>query len=633
MFIAFPLIAFILLFLIFHKNESWRSAVLSAAISWGFLVTVLTETLSLFKLISFTPVLAGWVITDIVLIFIYRVIKKTQPIEQFNIREKPPFFYVLLAGVAFIVATIGLIAIVAPPNNWDSMAYHMPRLMHWIQNRTVDHYPTNYLPQLYQSPWAEFTIMHFQILSGSDRFANLVQWFSMIGSLIGVSLIAKELGANLLGQIFSSVFCATIPMGILQASSTKNDYVVAFWLVFLAYYVLTAAKSNIEQISYYKIGASFGLAIFTKGTAYIYSLPFLIWFILALIKQFRWRITKPVLTVFSLAFLINLGHYTRNLLLFGSPLYSPPEYEIDVISIPTLISNIIRNMALHMAIPFGLVNNESIEKAIINFHNLLGLDVNDPRITSPGVTFGIQLLATFEDTASNPFHYYLILLAIATFIGYKKIKKPPYFMAYLIALIAAFILFCLLLKWQPWQSRLHITLFVLFSAFVGVVLSKLPTQRIAIYTAITLMSLSLFWVFYNESRPIIGEYNIFNQSRIDQYFNIRSDLRGNYKEAVQFIKNRKCSEVGLSSRPDAWEYPLWVLLQKDNKPLPHLQHINIQNISSVISNQYPQTFNPCAIISLKLGREQKIVIKNDVYITKWSGKYGGEPINVLVRDD
>ncbi|MHC5831404.1 MAG: glycosyltransferase family 39 protein, partial [Nostoc sp.] len=105
-----------------------------------------------------------------------------------------------------------------------------------IQNHTVAHYPTSYTPQLYQNPWSEFVILHFQILSGGDYFANLVQWFSMIGCIIGVSLIARQLGADLRGQVFSAVVTATIPMGILQASSTQNDYVIAFWVVCLAYY-------------------------------------------------------------------------------------------------------------------------------------------------------------------------------------------------------------------------------------------------------------------------------------------------------------------------------------------------------------------------------------------------------------
>jgi hypothetical protein len=91
--------------------------------------------------------------------------------------------------VAF-VAVIGVIAVVAPPNTWDGMSYHMARVAHWIQDQSVRHFSTSYLPQLYQMPWAEFAITHLQILSGSDIFANCVQWGGMAGSLIGVSWLA-----------------------------------------------------------------------------------------------------------------------------------------------------------------------------------------------------------------------------------------------------------------------------------------------------------------------------------------------------------------------------------------------------------------------------------------------------------
>ncbi len=72
----------------------------------------------------------------------------------------------------------------------------MARVVHWIQNQTVAHYPTNIPYQLVLPPWSGFAIMHFHILHGGDQWANFVQWFSMIGSIIGVSLLAKELGAE-----------------------------------------------------------------------------------------------------------------------------------------------------------------------------------------------------------------------------------------------------------------------------------------------------------------------------------------------------------------------------------------------------------------------------------------------------
>jgi hypothetical protein len=49
--------------------------------------------------------------------------------------------------MALGVLALGLVtlvtALLAPPNNWDSMTYHMARVAHWKQNRSVDFYPTN----------------------------------------------------------------------------------------------------------------------------------------------------------------------------------------------------------------------------------------------------------------------------------------------------------------------------------------------------------------------------------------------------------------------------------------------------------------------------------------------------------
>jgi 3-methyladenine DNA glycosylase AlkC len=60
------------------------------------------------------------------------------------------------------------------------MVYHMTRVQHWIQNRSVAHYPTHVLKELHRNPWAEYALLHFQVLSQGDRLANLLQWSSMM---------------------------------------------------------------------------------------------------------------------------------------------------------------------------------------------------------------------------------------------------------------------------------------------------------------------------------------------------------------------------------------------------------------------------------------------------------------------
>ena len=139
MFVILPLLSLVLLVLIFRHTESWRISVLSGAVVWGVLVTAITEILSIFKLITFSSVLAIWAIVNIILIFWeIGLIKKHHLIAQngnANIDKpesppkKPIYFFILLFGVVFVAGTVGLIALIAPTNTWDSMAYHMPRVV------------------------------------------------------------------------------------------------------------------------------------------------------------------------------------------------------------------------------------------------------------------------------------------------------------------------------------------------------------------------------------------------------------------------------------------------------------------------------------------------------------------------
>jgi hypothetical protein len=638
MFIILPLISLITLFLLINKKRTdWRGSLILAITYWGILLTAITEFLSLFKLITFGWILGIWGLTCIILISIYfrfnsqkaKTLEQNNP-SQINKNIKiPSFVNLLLCGISFVVATVGLIAIIAPPNNWDSMDYHMSRVAYWIQNHSVAHYPTSYTPQLYQNPWSEFVILHFQILSGGDYFANLVQLFSMIGCIIGVSLIAKQLGADLRGQVFSAVVTATIPMGILQASSTQNDYVIAFWLVCLAYYLLStiqAGKSDVWTNSF-NIGSSTGLAILSKGTAYFYVFPFLIWFGFYLVKRLRWQAWKPALIVGSISLLLNISHYLRNYNLFASPLGEPSGYRNEVLGVNILISNILRNIALHIGTPIGLWNGIA-NRLIQLIHIFLGVDYNDPRTTFsktffvPGGWPTIGITGN-ENSAGNLLHLALIMICMIIFIARKSIRKESYIFAYLIATISTFLIFCYLVKWQVWNSRLHLPLFVLMSPFVGVVLSKLKNKKIAIFIVTFLLISSLPWVFYNRYRPIIDSNNIFQTPRIEQYFSNRPFLKGTYTGAVEFLNSKKCSNIGLSMGNDPWEYPLWVLLQQNNQKVVKIQHINVTNISASLEKEaYFQDFEPCGIISMetKKSKQKKsleINFKGQTYVRSW----------------
>ncbi|HBE19723.1 MAG TPA: hypothetical protein DEG17_13600 [Cyanobacteria bacterium UBA11149] len=634
-----PLIALIFLWLICESSQNnWRISLLSSLVIWGVILTGITEILSLFKLLKFEWLMVLWLSIDLIAIAGYwqfyrkrgKSAVENKQGKSNNLFNLPLSLWILIGGIALVVAIVGLVAIVAPPNHSDSMEYHMSRVVHWMQNASVAHYPTHTLFQLFQNPWSEFAISHFQILSGGDRFANLIQWGSMIGSIIGVSLIANQLGGNTRSQIFAAVFCATIPMGILQASSTNNDYVVALWLVCFAYFTLLTVKEGATLANTSRLAASLGLAILTKGTAYIYAFPFCIWLAIWGIAKLKWKVWQPILVVAIIFLAINLGHYTRNFTLFGSPLGLSEGETNKYLSLGTFISGVTRNLALHADIVrnLGLENilpstNGITEKIIRIIHGLIGLDVSDPRLTSPKVSkFYVPGLSRYEDTAGNPLHLLVILGACIFCIFNRRLRQQPYLILYWIAASSSFFLFCFLFTWSPWRCRLHLPIFILLSAFVGVILSKALNYRISYSLAVILLLLSHPWVLHNDTRPIITSHNIFNTPRIEQYFKTQQKLQKPYIEAVNVVKSSNCSKIGLILDRISFEYPIWMLF-------PHfrgnaiIRHVDVTNESARLAEELPNSsFNPCAIVKISRNNssnlEKDVVTKTGNYHEYWS---------------
>ncbi len=103
--------------------------------------------------------------------------------------------------------------------------------------------------------------------------------------------------------------------------------------------------------------------------------------------------------------------------------------------------------------------------------------------------------------------------------------------------------------------------------------------------------------------------------------------------AVDFVMNKKCSNVGLSLDLANWEYPFWVLLQKNGNQFARIEHVNLKNISSRISNMYHyKKFNPCAIIFVspnkgKVRQQEEIITQKGNYVKEWSLA----PVSVFVK--
>ncbi len=602
------------------RGHRWREALLAGAIVWGALVVIFTEGLSLLGLLTWPWLVALWgwaTVTALSVLVLTRLLTPRPPLHHVERGRRAatgvspahlPERMVVLAicGLGAIVVIAGLTTILAPPNTYDSMTYHLPRVMHWSQNRSVAHYPTHIPRQLHFPPGAEFILTHLRILAGNDRLLNPVQWLGMVGSVIGVSLLAQRLGATGAGQVLASVVAATLPMGMLQASSTQNDYVVTFWLVCLTYFSLAAIRSPGWGVSA-AVGASLGLALLTKATAYLFAAPLLVWLLVGYGRSMGWRCYRHVLLIAIVALALNLGHWLRNTNLYGTPLVwqdgaSTSSYTNEVIGAATLLSNVIRNASLHASVPVGSEQvraqvGQQLGQWIDRAHALIGIDASDPRTTWQQATtpasqqFRLEPFHMHEDIAGNPLHLLLILYALAALCLRGDLRSSPAPQLGSVLLVG-FLLFCLVLKWQPWHSRLHLPLFVLWAPVVGIALSRGWSRRIGHGAAAVLLVAALVLIGYNETRPLYGLRSIFSTERADQYFATRP-FGADYRAAIRYLNAQPYRSLGLVLGADAWEYPFWALLEDHAGDSPRLEHVLVSNVSSRLATQRPR---PTAII-------------------------------------
>ena len=620
MLIAIVFITFIILYLNFSCLYQYHGGI--TACRYPFIYTLLslsafivisTELLSAFNFITTTGILISWGILLLFSIALWFKWGKYKPAFNFKLNlsgiEK---FMAVSIGFIFLITFIT--CIVAYPNNWDSMTYHLGRVMHWIQNKNVDHYTTQISRQITQPPLAEYFTLHFRLLSGNDRFANLVQWLFMVGSVATVSLIAKEFGKSRTTQLLAALFAVTIPMGILQSNSTQNDYAVSFFIVTAVLFMVKIIKLHCRRNDVIAFIFCCALAITTKGTALIYLIPIVICFIVYLLWRIKWKAFYYILpALFILAIIYGPSAY-RNYQTFNSPFGITYGLNNDGYGVAPMLSNVSKNIAIHLKTPFPAMNSFT-EKSVDGFNQLICINTNSPHYNwSFSPPFQVQYFSTQEDSAGNLLHTVLFIVCFFVFIFTKDLRKNKWIQFILCISVFMFLLFCYILKWQIWHCRLHLPMFVAGAVFLSLIVESFKS-KIQIAVLILFSISSFFFLILNQSRPWVLKENIFNQSKYDQYFTNNKQLKKPFTDISNIIHAQKLKNIGWVTGGDTWEYPMWVML--DDVEELRMENIMAENESIKFNDN---SFLPDGIIVTRWPADSSGIFKyqDQVYKQKYS---------------
>ena len=632
-----PCLAFILLWLLFAGGETpvpematrWRRAFLLALVTWATNLILVLEGLSLVDGIRQAPLAAAWVVI-VACLAAWCQRRGLFRIAVARVRacrlDLTPVEGVLAAGIAAVCATLFVVAVVSPPNNVDSLLYHMARVAHWAQNGSLNHYAAVYQHQLSMPPWAELAALNLYVLWGGDRLVNLVQWFALAASLILASGVAALLGASRPFQFLAAALVLSLPMALLQSTSTQNDLVAALWLLGLGYAVLSSLRQASGHWMPIAVGLGLGLALLTKATTLLFTPLFLVWYLVG-----RWRSSGgrqamlAVLVSMLLALAVNLPYLTRNAVTYGTPV-GDVKFILTAVTLESLpsategastegtsalrsiragmtwgVARVARAAALNLITPSFAVN-QLLQRLLESF----------PAIFGESTIASLQGAAwNHEDTAGNPFHLLLyLLIALAVILFRKRLAGGP-LAIYLACSFFGFLVLPLVLKRGSvyFGIRYQLPFFLLSAPGAAAVLARLLRPRMANLLTVGCLLLCLPWVLLNNTRPLIGMTpwptrvgSVLTAEASDLLFASAPALADRYAALAQAIDNAGCRQVGLKIDSGDLEYLFWWTLQR------RIEGVEIQIVDPLpsLTRYVDREFAPCAILCTVCGDLEQV---------------------------
>ncbi len=591
MYLPILLINFLILFVIFFEKESKQKSMIfniriglvKASIIIALISYIIVEILSIFNGLNTINAIIAWLIVLVLSIFYtikipFRLILLQIATYKWELSKQTKWIFYIL-GV-LVVLPLFLLAICIPPNNWDSMAYHLPRVEHWIQNRNIYPYPTNIVRQVLTSPLHEYILTNLQLLTGVDDLFNIVQWWSFILIIILGTLIFSVLGLGQKPQIFVVLTLISLPMMIFQATTTQTDLLASFFFLAFVLFalIILKEKNKIEfNTNFFFLSLALCLGILTKYHIAIFAFPLCLYLFICLIRKYsKTQVFKALLISTFIACIILIPLFARNIYFFGSitgkEVFAENATIVNSsISIQNMLSNNFKHIVDFISLPINSYNRLlfSINHTLQNW---IGISENAPGNNWAGEPFIVNNHLT-EDTAGSFLHGAIIFVSLMLLF---KIKKNIKLVLSILYCFIAFSLFSLLFRYTPFNIRLLLPVLLLLIIISTYILVQTISKPL-ILSALTfiLILVATLPVYFNRAKPIIIDpfylkrilshspkaslriKNVFEKNKMEHYFTQNPVVQKNIDSLFSEIPNDK-NKIDLKTEFDSYEYLIWV---------------------------------------------------------------------------
>ena len=467
--------------------------------------------------------------------------------------RRHPLLTGLAAAVGFAVAYQLFIVFATPPNNWDSMSYHLPRAVEWLQRGRVEYVtdaPTERI-NAYQ-PGSELEILWTLVFLGRDTAAAVPQLIAELASLVGVYAVARRIGHERPAALFAALLAATLTLVALESVTTQNDLLAASFIVAAAALILGGGRSEVTLA-----GLAVALALGTKLTS-VYAIPILLGLGLAVLP--RRRLVEGIAAAIVAFGAVGAYGYVLNLVETGSPLgdgsatepYRPAEITWDgTVSTAARIGYRFFDLSgLHAKTAVA----DMIERAGRGSFDALGIEPNPPETsTAQPFDFAVGQSSNEDISYFGPLGALLLVLSLVVVVHTLVRRRRWERLALALALPLTAIGIALTYRYNIWVGRFMITPVLLTMPLAaGAYRRRVPAGGLLVVAVVTLFAAHA----YNHAKPtgLDGTRAVWTLSRAEGQSRTRPEMARTI-EAIQ-RKIPSDARVGFSALHE-WVYPLY----------------------------------------------------------------------------
>ena len=570
-------------------------------------IYITTQIYSAFYLIEKTVILATWIcliLLLLVLIFFHR----EERLDYHNaidvIKNKEFRKTKIILGIICIAMLI--LAAKSITANYDSMTYHMPRVMHWLQNKSVAFYATNDKRQITSPPLSEYFIMHIMLLTGNDKFVCMVQGGCYVLSVGLIYVIARKMKIGKQYAYLAAFLFMMMPPAIAEAVTTQNDLFAAFIMLLFFYYYLDfvyrpdLSMSRETMILAIKLGAVIAMGYLAKSYVLIPMAVFIAY--LGILKILDKEKIRNILTVCIVGIVTAAAgacpFFLQSYKVYGSFI---PKSQTDgilpkTLSIRFLIANCYKNLAAYFSTPLVPGINSFLMKISRAIAKIFRIDINDEVIAVKEFVLPVEAGAYHHDKAANPLVLLLIFFVVIGLL-FKMCSRPKMETGLFVCTVIGLLATCTFSKYSPWKVRYFLAVSavaVIFACFfIEHMKKEYKWKEYFIGFIICLGVLSGYGAFYYTKDAVQAGYD-GNEDGSYSYF-VNRKIRGSYNDIEDYIETEGYQDIGLYIRNNDYEYPLWAFLDQ----IKRMENVLVGD--EYLKKLEDDSFKPECIISIGKG--------------------------------